>query len=58
LRWAGAYGVQADFVARSHCSIEVIKTADIKVLVLLIVLPHKSKEDLWIFFFSGNTREI
>jgi hypothetical protein len=33
LRWAGAYGIQADFVARSHCSIEVIKTADIKVFV-------------------------
>ena len=25
--------MEADFVARSHCSIEVIKTADIKVLV-------------------------
>ena len=32
LRWAGAFGVQADFVARSHCSVEIIKTEDIMVL--------------------------
>ena len=32
LRWAGAYGSQADFVARSHCSVEIIKTEDILVL--------------------------
>ncbi len=31
-RWAGAYGVQADFVAMSHCSVEYIKTEDIMVL--------------------------
>jgi hypothetical protein len=31
LRWCGAYGVQADFIARSHCSVEVISTADIQV---------------------------
>ncbi len=31
LRWAGALGVQADFVARSHCSVEIIKTEDILV---------------------------
>ncbi len=30
-RWAGAYGVQADFVAMSHCSVEIIKTEDIMV---------------------------
>ncbi len=30
-RWAGAFGVQADFVARSHCSVEIIKTEDIMV---------------------------
>ena len=31
LRWAGSYGVQADFIARSHCSVEIIKTEDIMV---------------------------
>jgi hypothetical protein len=31
LRWAGAYGVQADFVARTHCSVEIIMTEDIEV---------------------------
>jgi hypothetical protein len=30
-RWAGAYGVKADFIARSHCSLEFIKTEDIQV---------------------------
>ena len=30
-RWAGAYGVQADFVAMSHCSVEIIKTEHIMV---------------------------
>ena len=30
-RWAGAYGIKADFIARSHCSVEVIKMEDIKV---------------------------
>ena len=33
LRWAGSYGVQADFVAMSHCSIEFIKTSDILVFI-------------------------
>jgi hypothetical protein len=31
LRWAGSYGVQVDFIARSHCSVEIIKTEDIMV---------------------------
>ena len=31
LRWTGAYGVQADVVARTHCSVEIIKTEDISV---------------------------
>ena len=37
LRWAGAYGIQADFVALSHCSIEIIKTVDIQVLTLFLL---------------------
>ncbi len=35
LRWCGAYGVQADFIARSHCSVEIISTADIQVTLCL-----------------------
>ncbi len=31
LRWTGSYGVQADIVARTHCSVELIKTEDIMV---------------------------
>jgi hypothetical protein len=31
LRWAGAFGVQADFIARTHCSVEIIKTEEIMV---------------------------
>ncbi len=30
-RWAGAYGVVADFIASSHCSVEYISKEDIKV---------------------------
>ena len=30
-RWAGAYGVDVDFVARSHCSVAVIAIEDIQV---------------------------
>ncbi len=37
MRWAGAYGIQADFVAMSHCSIEMIKTTDIQVVVLFFL---------------------
>ena len=30
-RWTGAFGVNLDLIARSHCSVELIKTADIVV---------------------------
>jgi hypothetical protein len=30
-RWAGAYGVNVDFVARTHCSVEVVTNEDIQV---------------------------
>jgi hypothetical protein len=31
-RWAGTFGVNLDFVARSHCSVEFIPTEDMQVL--------------------------
>ena len=31
-RWAGAYGIDADFVAKSHCSVEFIPTEAINVM--------------------------
>ena len=31
VRWSGAYGVNVDYIARSHCSVEVIKIEDIQV---------------------------
>ena len=30
-RWAGTFGVQADFIAKSHCSVEYIAKDDILV---------------------------
>ncbi len=30
VRWAGAFGVNVDLVARSHCSVEIIKLEDIQ----------------------------
>jgi hypothetical protein len=32
LRWAGSYGVNIDFVARSHCAVETITIEEIQVL--------------------------
>jgi hypothetical protein len=32
LRWGGAFGSTVDFVARSHCSVAVIKLEDMQVL--------------------------
>ena len=31
LRWAGTYGVNVDFVARSHCAVEFILVEDMEV---------------------------
>jgi hypothetical protein len=30
-RWSGSFGVNVDFVARSHCSVEIITLDDIQV---------------------------
>jgi hypothetical protein len=30
MRWAGSYGVNIDFVAQSHCAVEVITVQDIQ----------------------------
>ena len=35
-RWAGSYGVNIDFVARSHCSVEIIAIEDIQASVFAI----------------------
>ena len=32
LRWAGTFGVNVDFVARSHCSVALISLEDIQVM--------------------------
>jgi hypothetical protein len=31
LRWTGSYGINADLIAKTHCSVEYIKTKDIEV---------------------------
>jgi hypothetical protein len=38
LRWAGTYGVNIDFVARSHCSVEYISIEAMQVSRLLILI--------------------
>ncbi len=30
-RWAGTFGIQADFIAWTHCSVGIIKLEDIQV---------------------------
>ena len=32
LRWSGTFGVNVDFVARSHCSVALITIEDIQVV--------------------------
>ena len=43
-RWAGTFGVEADFVARTHCSVEIIRTDAIKARtdprIFFLALPH------------------
>jgi len=34
-RWAGMFGVQADFIAKSHCSVEFIPTDEVNVIVII-----------------------
>ena len=31
LRWTGAFGANLDLIAKTHCSVELIKLEDIKV---------------------------
>jgi hypothetical protein len=31
MRWSGSFGVNVDFVAQCHCSVEIIPVEDIKV---------------------------
>jgi hypothetical protein len=44
MRWAGSFGVDADFIAHGHCSVEFIKIKDIEVqnTVFLICLMYMS----------------
>jgi hypothetical protein len=43
LRWSGAYGVDVDFVARSHCSVAIIPIEDI-----LVRIPSFSIDKLFL----------
>jgi hypothetical protein len=45
LRWAGSYGVNIDFVARSHCAAEVILVEDMEVSACAISLIFNQPED-------------
>ncbi len=46
-RWTGMYGINADLIARTHCSVEVIKLEGIKVYYLNI----QQKSNDFIFYF-------
>jgi hypothetical protein len=39
LRWGGSFGVNVDFVARSHCSVAYIKREHIEVYCFRITSP-------------------
>jgi hypothetical protein len=32
-RWTGTFGVSVDLIARTHCSVEIIKCEDVLVLI-------------------------
>ena len=34
-RWAGTYGVEADFIAKTHCSVEYISTTQVNVIIMI-----------------------
>jgi hypothetical protein len=36
-RWTGSFGVNVDLVARSHCSVALIATQDILVMMPLLL---------------------
>ncbi len=36
-RWGGTFGVNVDFVARSHCSVEMISLEDMQVSLEILV---------------------
>ena len=72
LRWGGSYGVNIDFVARTHCSVAFIKIEDIQVslktkpmckkqyIVRFFPVSKKYSEDKNIKFISCrfNQRDI
>jgi hypothetical protein len=63
LRWTGAYGVQADVVARTHCSVELIKIEDIHVslhlqFVFSILQFQRAINLMCYFVYVGNFREV
>ena len=35
-RWSGTYGVNIDFVARSHCAVEIIPIEEIQAIFIQI----------------------
>ena len=45
-RWAGAYGIDADFIAGEHCSIASIHTSHIQVNDVNPRFPHFLAFDL------------
>jgi hypothetical protein len=54
MRWTGTYGVSVDLIARTHCSVEVIKYED--VLVFIQCNDHADFELLPPIFYSELTK--
>jgi hypothetical protein len=51
LRWAGSFGVNVDFVARSHCSVEIILLEDMAVCdteLIELKCPQLCLLSIWI----------
>ena len=50
-RWAGTFGVNVDFVARSHCSVEMILLEDMKVCINIYIQIYSSILSVSVYFF-------
>ena len=60
-RWAGTLGIRADFVARTHCSIAFVPTADILVCMraltyVIVRRVHVPPHSTWLISFQPADR--
>ncbi len=53
-RWAGTFGVQADFVATTHCSVAFISTQDIQVTVSRGICINVQCSPCWLYSIDNR----